>query len=196
MTRPASQWSNCFLLLFYLVVRGRVGRLVAVSTLNSWFPWHLVAISPNGHALHFQAEHPHDCNALAPWWFVGRLQGVRRTHLTSELAASGRVLCWSTASPAAVYSLTLGTAGLLLCPWLACWAVWPLLWFARSLTHAAAGRLARSGRFAGSRRGLFLRSPPTVSEPIVTLREVDSDSAGERPGSASNVSSKRDRRAA
>lgn len=151
MTRPSSEWGNCFLLLCYLVIRGRVARLAAVSTLDSWFPWHLVALTHCGHAIHFQAEYPHEWNTLAPWWFVGRVQGVRRSSLSEALEESGRTLSWSINSRAAVYGVTLITAAVLVLPWVVAWAIWPIYWLAHSVSHATSRRRRVSAIAAASR---------------------------------------------
>lgn len=141
MKQPGERWANCFFFLCYAIMRGRVTQLCAVSTIDGWFPWHLVGLSERGHAVHFRAVLPHERNLLAPWWFVGRIEGVRRGHLGEALEASGRSHQWSIQSPWKLYGLTAAIVTILFAPWVIAWAAWPLVWFAASIQDALTRRM-------------------------------------------------------
>ncbi len=141
LTKP--QWANCYFFFCYARARGRVAKVAAISTKGGWFPWHLVALTPQGHALHFCSSLPHEENALAPWWFFGRVEGVRRGALAVALQESGRSHCWTIDSQPAAIGLSAAVGLLFLLPWMAAWTLWPLAWFANNLQHAVSLRSTR-----------------------------------------------------
>ncbi len=74
----APRYSNCLLILFYLLLRGKIHFIVGVNSDSSWWPWHFLTLNKKGHALHFSHILKHEWNHLAPWWFLGRIQGIAK----------------------------------------------------------------------------------------------------------------------
>lgn len=154
MRLTKQQWANCYFFFCYALARGRVAKLAAISTKGGWFPWHLVALTPQGHALHFCSSLSHEENRLAPWWFFGRVEGVRRSNLAKALQESGRSHCWTINSQLVAIGLAATVGLLFFLPWMVAWTLWPLAWFANSLRHAFYSRPTR--RAAASQDAVVL----------------------------------------
>ncbi|TWT89716.1 hypothetical protein Mal64_00950 [Pseudobythopirellula maris] len=143
MHLPRLQWGNCYFLVAYLALRGRVNRLVALSTTHSVWPWHLVALTKQGHAIHLRAVLEHAENPLAPWWFLGRLEGVANSQLEAALQESGRRICWSLSTRWSIGMLLATVYGVMAIPWMVAWGLWPIAW---SLSEAMRAWRIRSDR--------------------------------------------------
>jgi hypothetical protein len=83
-------FSNCLFGILFLILSGRVKKIAYVSAMSSWWKYHFVALTRNGHALHFASiadENPHD-----PVWFAGKFEGVGRVYVEEELRQTHRQL--------------------------------------------------------------------------------------------------------
>src|SRR4051812_5156367 len=119
-TRPV--WNNCLLAICYLIIRGQVKSVVAVSSLSPWFPWHFIGVTGRGHAIHFQTLGDRD--ELAPFWFDGCFVGVSSLRQEEVLAASGRRLHFVV--PMRIFLMTtLCFLSLVLPLWLLAFAAFP-----------------------------------------------------------------------
>lgn len=196
MSVPRLLWANCYFLVLYAALRGRAAELVAVSTRDGWFPWHFVMLTPSGHALHFSAELPHHQNHFAPWWFLGRVRGVRRGQLCEALNESGRELRWRMRSRWMIHALLACVTAVCLIPWLLAWFFWPAVWMVAGARHALARRqvavrrqvaLSRSGTFTAVQSGptspKWPRPPRPAPRPAANYLPLQPHLAGEGLGS-------------
>lgn len=120
MKTPGPTYSNCLFAALCLVLRGRARRVALVSSHAWWLPCHIVIVTPAGHALHFRYRFEQ-----VPLWFVGRLEGVRRSQIDRVLERERRkVLCtlppWSFAAASGLVIL------LMVVPWVVFWIAWPI----------------------------------------------------------------------
>lgn len=83
---------NCLIGLIYLICIGKIEKIVCISTVSKWWPVHYIGITHKGHAIHFGHILDHKYNTYAPFWFIGKYQGVTRSKLQDELHKSGRYI--------------------------------------------------------------------------------------------------------
>lgn len=121
-------WGNCFFGALYLLVRGKVSKLVAVTSGSIFWPHHYVCINKKGHVLHFEHEHEHSRNRFAPWWFEGRFVGIRKAKLKKALEDSGREVKFATNRMYLVVFIFVLIWLCLMLPWLGCWFFYTLCW--------------------------------------------------------------------
>ncbi len=127
MTREV--YSNCFLALLYMLLRGRVARLVIISgEPEVRFSFHLVALTRRGKALHFRHSLPHARNGWGRWWFLGRIVGVSCCRQIEQLRASDRRLLWETNRIRLVLAACIALWCLAAVPWLV-WGSLMVNWF-------------------------------------------------------------------
>lgn len=120
MKRPEAIFSNCFLCLLYLLIRGRVVKVAVISPQRGrWMP-HLAALNAHGDALHFHHVLPDEENPHAPWWFLGRIEGISRERIHMILAVAKRHVMFVMPARTAT---TLAVLVWLLCsiPWIYRW---------------------------------------------------------------------------
>lgn len=89
--RTREIYSNCVFGIFYLLIRGRVARLIVTPGTHWSLPVHLGAITERGHYLHFYRELPHECNTFAPFWFLGAFRGHSRARWRRVIGQRGRI---------------------------------------------------------------------------------------------------------
>lgn len=122
-------YSNCYFVTFYLFMRLRnIQRFVAVSSLSSWFPYHFLVINKRGHALHFNHALPHELNTFAPFWFLGKIEGIRLSKQQKMLAKMNRKVCVDSTNIALTifaFHIIFFTLYLL---WMISWTAYPILW--------------------------------------------------------------------
>ena len=87
MQLPRPRFSNCLFVAVLLLWRGRVAKLWLVKGGMPGVP-HLIAQTRRGHLLDFKTTLRGD--RWRPFWFEGRLRGVRRSRAAAGLA--GKVL--------------------------------------------------------------------------------------------------------
>lgn len=122
------EYSNCLFAMFYLYMRGKVDRVVAVSSHSKWWPYHFVSLTKKGHVLHFTHVLPDERNPHAPWWFLGKFEGIRSSRLQQALIDNDRKVCWQFQKPIYGIGLLAAVTLMLAIPWMIAWGLYPLCW--------------------------------------------------------------------
>lgn len=133
-TKP--QLGNCFFATLYLMLRGKVDRIIAVSSESRWWPHHYLVINKKGHVLHFQHTKPHMKNAFAPWWFEGQFVGIRASVQEEVLKRSGRSVVRTIDNVWLGMSVFILIWGVLMLPWILAWSLFTPVWAAAWGIHA------------------------------------------------------------
>lgn len=81
---------NCLIGLIYLIIIGKIHKVVCISTTTKWWPAHYIGITKKGHALHYSHALDHKYNTYAPFWYIGKFVGISKDRLNEELKKSGR----------------------------------------------------------------------------------------------------------
>lgn len=118
---------NCFFAAFYLLLRGKADRIVAVNSESPRWPHHYLIVNKNGHVLHFQHIHPHAANHYAPWWFEGHFIGIRKSKQHELLRKMNRKVLWSVNQHMGLLVL-LTIYMTLFFPWLLGWLLYTPKW--------------------------------------------------------------------
>ncbi len=114
-------YNNCYFITLYLILRGKARYIIGVSNHSALWPHHYLVMNKQGHVLHFQHENAHEENTWAPWWFEGRLVGIKRVDQQKMLAESDRKLLFKNPK---IYS---ALAALLLV-WVIGMPIWMFFW--------------------------------------------------------------------
>lgn len=131
-------FGNCILGILYLYFRGKIKKVVGISTQISW-PYHFICVNDHGHALHFENVEHLECASIIPYWFLGRYVGVSKRKQLYEIERRNRkilfesnkvellifflLMFWIITLPLAI--ITFGLTYLWHC----------LYWFAQALTR-------------------------------------------------------------
>lgn len=137
--RTQQQYGNCFFFSFYMLLRG-TGRSLGLTKCDSWlWPAHFVVLTKRGHLVEFRKAFRHEQNTLAPYWFAGHCEGVRKSQIPTSARKPQVVL----SSPPAMCTLV-AIWLLLVIPWSIgsglYTAAWSLLWGARAILQRRKGR--------------------------------------------------------
>lgn len=124
VTKPEK--SNCMLGLLYLVLRGKVTKLVGVTTKSPFWPVHFLAMNRWGHIVHFGLDDMD--GAEHPWWYVGRFHVMTEEYARSLLEEYDRKLLWVFDFNWKAKIVLWVVALALLVPWLLGWLLYPTLW--------------------------------------------------------------------
>lgn len=115
-------YSNCFFGILYLILRGKIDKVVLISSNTKYFPYHFVGINKKGNALHFATTLKGDTHA--PFWFEGIFIGISKRKQKEMLQASNRVV-YGTMDPKVFLLISLAFMTLV-CPiWCLCWGLYP-----------------------------------------------------------------------
>lgn len=118
-------YSNCFLALLYLLLRGTACSLIVVSSPR--FPRvHFVALNRMGHAIHFHHLLPHEQNSA--WWFLGTFRGISKWQQEKVLRESGRRILGTIDNPRAALTFCAAAWCLAAIVWLQGWVAWQIGW--------------------------------------------------------------------
>lgn len=92
MTTP--HFSNCLLSIQYLYLRKKIHTLVLINSDSAWWPYHFLVLNKKGHVLHFSHILPDKWNHWAPWWFLGKYVGIRKTKQQAMLVKMHKRVCF------------------------------------------------------------------------------------------------------
>lgn len=130
-------YSNCFLALLYLLLRGVARSIVLVSSPR--FPWvHFLALNRHGQAIHFHHLLPDDQNTQ--WWFLGTFRGISKWQQEKELRQSGRRVLGTIVSPHKALAWCALAWCLAAIFWLPGWVLWQIGWNVSWATEALSKR--------------------------------------------------------
>ena len=129
--RTKGEYGNCYFGILYLFLRGKIKRIVAVSSFSPWWPWHFVCTTKHGNVLHFCPLLPHEENKFAPWWFFGCYEGISRRTIEKTLEESGRYIVLECSNITAALIIAGLFFLMVLGPWQIAWALFPFYWMAK-----------------------------------------------------------------
>lgn len=125
-TRPL--YSNCYFGAIYLFLRRKVHKLIAISTNNTYWPWHFVTVNKNNDIIHFIHILPHQDNQMAPWWFLGRFEGIPKDKCKRILKQQKRKVLWTINSGLLIFIILSSIGIIMSIPWIFGWALYPFCW--------------------------------------------------------------------
>jgi len=124
-TKPT--WGNCFFATLYLILRGKVKKIIAINSESPWWPHHYLVANKKGHILHFNHVHSHVQNRFAPWWFEGQFVGVRKRDQEKLLKKMKRTVIFQRSVWFGGFAL-LAVYVILFVPWVLTWTLFTPLW--------------------------------------------------------------------
>ncbi len=83
---------NCLIGLIYLILIGKIVKVVCISTTTKWWPVHYVGITRKGHVLHYKNCSDDKYNIFAPFWYIGKIKGISKNKIAQELSNSNRYI--------------------------------------------------------------------------------------------------------
>ena len=119
------EYGNCVFATLYLIIRGKVSSIAFVTSQIRWVA-HLVCLNKKGHAIHFCPVLSDEENIYAPFWFLGQMQGVKKSDLHDELSRRNRRLIFASDKVGIILSCLLLFCGIFFIPWLVAWGMFPL----------------------------------------------------------------------
>ena len=124
-TKPT--YGNCLFASLYLIWRGKVKKVVMVTSDSKWYPHHYVTVNKNDHILHFENIHPHSKDTYAPWWFEGHFIGIRKSLQEEVLAKTNKKVIgeYGTFLGATIF---LSIIAVCFVPWLLAWLLFCPIW--------------------------------------------------------------------
>lgn len=133
-------FSNCLFGAIYLLIRMSDAVAVgAVRPIGGWFPFHLVVIGRRGRVIHFASVMPHRENRLAPFFFLGRYEGVAGRRAKTGISAK-RPFLWRWDRPRLFLWLALALCVILFPVWAIAWMSYLVYHPTRYLTKAVLKR--------------------------------------------------------
>lgn len=129
--RTKPQYGNCLFAILYLVLRGKVDRIIAVDCESKWWPHHYLAVNKDGHILHFMHTKPDDENETAPLWFEGQFIGIRDSAKEEMLKKEGRIVLEVWENIWLTSCIFVAILVILYIPWITAWAFYTTFWATR-----------------------------------------------------------------
>jgi hypothetical protein len=128
MKIPQAFYSNCYFGTFYLLLRGKVSEVVGVDSESALTFCHFIALNKNGHAIHFMHSLPHRENRLAPFWFLGKWSGIRKSQQAKVLKKCKKRIRFRTKRVGLFVFIFHLIWLLLFVPWMVSWVLYPIVW--------------------------------------------------------------------
>jgi len=126
--RTNAEFGNCFFAVMYLFLRGNVKEVIGVNSTTKFVPYHFITINKKGHVIHFDNEYPDEENRFAPWWFFGRLEGIKKRDIPVKLKEMDRTVLFRTNHVNLIMTLFCMAWAAMFVPYLLGWMLYPLYW--------------------------------------------------------------------
>lgn len=119
--------SNCFFGILYLLLRGKIKKIVGISTQSKLWPIHYMGLTKNGHAIHFRFSLEDKYNQYEPYWFIGHYELISKHQIYKVLEKSKRKLLFTTEKVNRYLVLLILIYILCFIPFLVLWFVQPFI---------------------------------------------------------------------
>lgn len=141
-------YSNCVFALLYLLLRGKVKKIIGISSIGKTrsIISHVITINKYGHALHFKHIMGHEYNTFAPWWFWGKISGISAKNQKEALNKSGRKIIWTSDKVYIIGFLFFLLFFILAIPWLFCWLMYSIYFCTMGTYDALKKRFKRKSQ--------------------------------------------------
>lgn len=121
-------YSNCFFGAIYLIFRGCIRHIVVLDSISRKVPFHFIGLNKNKQVVHFNHVLEPRFNTIAPWWFLGRFEGVSRRIQKQMLEKSGRKIIFYLGPSFIALPVFLFVWIILCVPWTIFWALYTWYW--------------------------------------------------------------------
>lgn len=109
-------------------MRCKVDKVVGQSSDSKLPICHFMVLNKKGNAIHFTHVLPHKDNHWAPWWFLGKWEGIPKVKQEKLLKRTGRRILFKTDQVFLFLVIFHIIYFALVIPWMIIWGLYPI-WF-------------------------------------------------------------------